>query len=572
MNANRMKYATTPTYGMQRRGLFKKPAAAYQAPGAPDFALATEQTEIPQPFPVISQPGAMNPVPQPQINPFPQSPYFPPNLSIPSMQTLNSSRQPICPPYMNTTAQPPVNQQGYAAPQGFMPPLGNSAPPINPVGNAFSPRNQGYVPPAGIQPTVQSAPFAGTQPLMGGVPLVGAAPRQQPIQPMQPIQQMQPARQNQPAAGYQTAPQTVNPLFAAAPARPQMPGYPYGAPQKQPKAREPMDADKIWSIFIFAALPAVFVACLFLPESLSFVRYFFLALCVGGLGAMWYRRMFTSSTRFIISVVYVALCVVTIAMSMQGSRDAQQTLGPVSPQSRQATVAPDAVQTPVPDVAVTEAPPSSEPTPHAPSEAENRLSAFMTLWMGMNTPEMVSYVQPSWASAQENPSSQLFMVLANRTPESFEIEEISGTDDDSSRTVIMTAVINKNNGKESVMYRFMVLMIKEGGEWYVDPNSLATSDDVKTTDENVVNVNEVASGLSTEPPRTTVSPAPPADTKLYYNPDGGHYYHLDPNCPSVKDEYLPLPGSFLYSELKSHSDLTPCLKCGAPTKALEDSE
>lgn len=109
----------------------------------------------------------------------------------------------------------------------------------------------------------------------------------------------------------------------------------------------------------------------------------------------------------------------------------------------------------------------------------------MALWQNNNPQEMVSLVQPSWASAQENPSTALFMLLANRTPEEYTIEEISGTDQDNSRTVTMTATINKNNGKDPSIYRFMVIMTKEGDEWYVDPNSLATNDELQSSEENV---------------------------------------------------------------------------------------
>ena len=338
----------------------------------------------------------------------------------------------------------------------------------------------------------------------------------------------------------------------------------------QPKKRESMDANKLWTVFLFGVLPLLFIPCLFVPSSLDFIRYLFLALSVCGLGGMWYRQMFTSSTRLVVSVVYVALCIVTIAMMMQGGRDVQQVGANAGNQqpSTQTTQAPNGGGAAA-VVAPTEAP-TQTPSPmnQGPSEAEERLTAFMTLWQVNNTPEMVSYVQPSWASAQDNPSSQLFIVLANRTPETFEIEDISGTDEDSSRTVTMTASINKNNGKDPTLYRFMVLMVKEGGEWYVDPNSLATNDEIKSSEENTVNDSNV-SGLSTEPPRTTVTPVPPGDTKLYYNLDGGKFYHADPNCPKVDSKYLPLTGSFLYSELGT-GDLPsqPCLECGAPTQAL----
>ena len=55
---------------------------------------------------------------------------------------------------------------------------------------------------------------------------------------------------------------------------------------------------------------------------------------------------------------------------------------------------------------------------------------------------------------------------------------------------------------------------------------------------------------------------PAADEQQYYNPEGGKYYHGDPNCPSVKERWLPLTG-FDYGALETgdFSDLTPCPKC-----------
>ena len=52
------------------------------------------------------------------------------------------------------------------------------------------------------------------------------------------------------------------------------------------------------------------------------------------------------------------------------------------------------------------------------------------------------------------------------------------------------------------------------------------------------------------------------DYELYYNPDGGKYFHENQNCPSVKSRFLPL-SPFTYGELDSGSfaKLTPCPKC-----------
>ena len=62
----------------------------------------------------------------------------------------------------------------------------------------------------------------------------------------------------------------------------------------------------------------------------------------------------------------------------------------------------------------------------------------------------------------------------------------------------------------------------------------------------------------------TVTSIPDPSTKLYYNANGGTYYHIDPNCSAVNPKYLPM-ASFLYGELDSapYSSLQPCLKCAA---------
>ena len=52
---------------------------------------------------------------------------------------------------------------------------------------------------------------------------------------------------------------------------------------------------------------------------------------------------------------------------------------------------------------------------------------------------------------------------------------------------------------------------------------------------------------------------------LYYNPDGGVYYHLDPNCPSVAGHLLPLRSfSYAQAEDPAFRALRPCKKCCAP--------
>lgn len=54
---------------------------------------------------------------------------------------------------------------------------------------------------------------------------------------------------------------------------------------------------------------------------------------------------------------------------------------------------------------------------------------------------------------------------------------------------------------------------------------------------------------------------PADDTPIYYNPNGGKYYHEDQYCASVKSRYLPLT-EITYAELNTtYSHLTPCPSC-----------
>lgn len=573
MNANRTKYASTPTYGMQKRGFMKK-APVRQVPEAPDFS------KVPQPAPVVPPAAPQAQPPQAFAQSMPpqggfagMSPYF-------SAPMQGTAQVPFASPsfIQPTAGQPPF--QGFAAGTSTAaPPLGNSAAVFGASNSGFSPRSQGFVPPA--PQAAQPSPVQAMQP---GQP----QPMRPAVQPamysFSPMQSAVPGVSPQAMPGYapqggMTPPQSAAfggmqpPPFASAQAQAaggasQQPMFNLRTPPPQPaRERAPFNADRLWSVFLFGLLPLVFIPCLFVPSSLDVIRYVFLGLCVLGLGGMWYRQMFSSVTRLIVSMVYVALCIVTVAMMMQGGRDVLRTgANSDQPASVQSSVAPDgnaaaAVPSETPS-------PTPVPTPSGPSEAEQRLETFMALWQNNNPQEMVSLVQPSWASAQENPSTALFVLLANRTPEDYTIEEISGTDQDNSRTVTMTATINKNNGKDPSLYRFMVIMTKEGDEWYVDPNSLATNDELQSSEENVVNNLSVADATAT--PRTTVTPAPAGDTTLYYNLSGGSFYHLDPYCSSVAEEYQPLTGTFPYSELSQYiGQYSPCLVCNAPTSTLD---
>ena len=136
------------------------------------------------------------------------------------------------------------------------------------------------------------------------------------------------------------------------------------------------------------------------------------------------------------------------------------------------------------------------------------------------------------------------------------MERVSGTSESTSRTVTVTSTIDRNNGKDPVKYRLSVLMVKENEQWYVDPQSLQ-SNEKETSTETAPSSNTTP----TQPPLYTGTP----DTPLYYNPNGGSMYHLDPDCPSVGDRYKPM-AQFYFRELgqSPYSALRPCNQCGAP--------
>ena len=73
--------------------------------------------------------------------------------------------------------------------------------------------------------------------------------------------------------------------------------------------------------------------------------------------------------------------------------------------------------------------------------------------------------------------------------------------------------------------------------------------------------------LPTPPPLMDASAAPD-DLVLYYNPDGGRNYHLDPRCGTVHVQYLPLKGMFTWGEINDapYADLRNCAFCGAPVR------
>ncbi len=186
----------------------------------------------------------------------------------------------------------------------------------------------------------------------------------------------------------------------------------------------------------------------------------------------------------------------------------------------------------------------------AVNDAEDRLTAFFYYWAQGRLDDMLAMCASGWKSEAEDPRTALFAILANRVPVDVTVESMEGDPATGTLTVRVTSMINRNNGKPYAKYRLEVVMIREAdGLWYVDPVSLQSCENVRE-----------------DPPAAAED-----GTLLYYVPEGGEYYHLDPNCRRVHEQYLPMTGVFTFAELgdEPYRNLKPCEVCGAPAAREE---
>ncbi len=536
MNSGRTKYTSTPTYGMQKRGFGKRqtepnPELDFTQKPSPDFDAPVAGPSDPLRMP---QGIYANPMPQQGGAPFQAYPQQGQGMS-------GNGMYPVQTPGMQGSY--PIQAPGYSvpytgAPIPQMPPLANTAQPTAPMNG--SGRAQGYVPPS-VMSAEQAAPM-----------------------------QQNGAPQGMQYPAYGQPPYTMQQPFNRQPDS--MNGYPgYGGggmPPEQPpvkRQRPPFNVENWLKMLVYIILPLIFVLCIALrDQGFDLLRYLFMTASAASVGMLWYRQSFSSSLRTGITIGYGLMCVVLVVMMLSGaSSDTVNNNNNITPQPTPSITEEPSVEALgyQPD----QAPQTTPPVEVAPADTEEglRLAAFMDSWANNDIESMLNYVMPSWSASKTDPATTLFSTIANRTPIDYTIEAISGASGDTSRAVTMSATIDKNNGNDPVRYRFNILMSQEGGDWYVDPNSLSTNDADPTETPFPDNID----ALYTAAPRTTVTPVPPDSTLLYYNQDGGKYYHADPECSSVNAKYLPL-ASFTFGELgeSPYNSLIPCLVCNAPSK------
>lgn len=444
-----------------------------------------------------------------------QPPYGDPNAWGQQGNQVNPAQYPV--------QQNPYVQQGYPQ-QGYQQPY----EPVQTYQQQAHPQQvyqqQTWQPYAG-QPQQQTYAQPGPQPQQ----FYGQQAYQQPQQAYPQFNQMGQQVQQQGYTGYS--------------------GY-YSQPQEK-KFELPLDV--VAKVILFGVLPVLFIlAMIFAAPALKWI---FLAGAVGGIVLMWMKDVVSPNMRLTMSLVLGVMAVVALVGALSGApADKQST--PASANNGRNPASVNSAQ----QAATPTAQPTATPAPEDASDgAAEQLLSFFHYWNTGNDEEMLARTAPSWRASVDDPAAALFVLLLNRTPqEDFEITKSTGTDNDALRTLTVKVTIDKNDGRSTMdRYAFKVMMKKEDGVWYVDPQSLA-SNEKETATETVATANNTP----TQPPLYTGTP----ETILYYNArGGGSRYHLDPECQSVGKKWLPMT-SFRYLDLDQspYNELIACNECGAP--------
>ena len=475
-------------------------------------------------------------------------------------------------------------QQGYQSAPGFQarnyqtPQVTGSQPAVNPAQDPASYSNQSIQ----QQNLYQQQGYVQTQPAYPGgsytqqpnytgaqaYPFPGSQNQGESYIPQTPYTQGYSAPGYQAPSGYNQGYNAYNqmgrsqqyPLNPSQEGNGQVPlnggGY---VPQPVPIRKGPFVLSDLNLLIISGVLLAIFALGMILP-GLGIVRWLFLGLAAATIAILWIKPMTAKNKRLCYTIVFGLLALIMAINIVKGTSrndggqnnvgpDQTETVSAVNPDEDNGLAQPGDQTTP----AVT-----STPEPEPDNSVVTRAETFFYYWSANRQDDMLTLCSPTWMSKEENPKTALFGLMANRTPKEYNAENVSGTENDTSRTVTMIALMDRNNGKDPVKYRMSVIMVKEADNlWYVDPKSLKSYESAETTDPNI-----------TSTPAPTETPAIDANTTLYYNPSGGEYYHYDQNCKRINERYLPLQGHFKFSQLNEapYDKLKPCAICGAPSR------
>ena len=378
--------------------------------------------------------------------------------------------------------------------------------------------------------------------------------------------------------------------------RPNYASAPAGSSRALDRKPRPKRPKKEWNqlllMLFFVVLPVIGLLSIFFQP----IRWIFMVLTVACLALMWFVHAFLFPGRMIVTAVYGLLLVFTLVTALNESSSRSQinqqsnlfaaattTIVPTqAPQFAQMydpyadVLMPDSYSMPMQDLqevgmsggredesdldlGVTDTGATGY-VADVKSEAEIALENFMEKWRKGIIADMVAHTPPSWRDAQaDSAQQQLFWKFAQKPLNDWrQMSAPTGTDTSTARTITVEADINYGGEMRTYQYDAIALFESEG--WYIDPDSLSSGilipKSTPTPDPNMT---------PTPSPEPTPTPAPGPKTKLYYNKDGGKYYHAEAECSTVAKEYLPL-ASFQYKDINKspYTRLVPCEKCGAP--------
>lgn len=483
------------------------------------------------------------------------------------------------PPYGSQPGWSQQGMQGYGQQPGYA--------PQQPQSNQMNPQNQ----PPMNQPLASQQPYAGYP---GYAPQQGYAPTPQQMQQQRYPQQQTPYQQSSPQSyppqgqgygqqqryGQQQAYQQPYPQPASQRYWPQQQPYQQQQMQQQnyigyqpPKTNKSASPETIALAIIGGVLPILFILSLVLPGA-GALKWIFIAMTLAMIAYIWVRPVVKGNLRLILSLVGGALSIVALVSALTASSPADSKNNSMQQASQQqsnislsgqnsSNTGTAANGGSIPGWSYTDMPanppnpPTPTPTSHTVSAAQRQLESFFYFWSANSYDNMISLTLPSWQKGLASPQAELFGILVNRTPVAYQITKVSGTDNDTSRQITVLVEISKNNNSNKTeLYSYQVLMTREDGVWYVDPRSLKSNEKESTP--------APTNSMPTQPPDITSHP----DLVLYYNPDGGTLYHVDPNCASAAKSYLPFKGSFTWSQINSgdYAKLKYCNTCNAPLR------
>ena len=284
---------------------------------------------------------------------------------------------------------------------------------------------------------------------------------------------------------------------------------------------------------------------------------------------MWLLHAFAQSARSKLTLIYVLAAAVIVAkliVSTPGSVT-QRVVSRVDSSSIFGSES--ALDTPklsdIEGTSMETPPPEATEAPVSP--AQQRLEEFMGYWSMGNQDAMVSMCSPSWVDNEENPKAALWTITMMTRPTSYIVERVDGSNTDSSRPIMIIANITNQDGSTTAK-RYQIIMLRSNDVWYIDPSSLNSIGTVTSEDDQPFE--QISSIITDRTPSPTPAPTVNPQMILYYNPDGGQYYHADPNCTSVGEKNRPLKGTFLFAELDNAKfrTLKRCRKCKAPERTI----